>query len=59
MPAATELLRINLHEVTSERDPGRRRAAIDRAYADDLKFLDSEAAVEDGRPSATGAALPR
>ena len=46
MPEATELLRINLHEVTSERDPERRRAAIDRAYVEDLKFLDSEAEVE-------------
>jgi hypothetical protein len=45
MPKATELLRINLHEVTSERDPDRRLAAIDRAYVQDLKFLDSEAEV--------------
>jgi SnoaL-like domain len=45
MPEATELLRINLHEVTSERDPERRLAAIDRAYVEDLKFLDSEAEV--------------
>ena len=45
MPEANELLRINLEEVTSERDPERRRAAIDRAYVEDLKFLDSEADV--------------
>jgi hypothetical protein len=45
MPEATELLRINLHEVTSERDPERRLAAIARAYVEDLKFLDSEAEV--------------
>jgi hypothetical protein len=45
MPEATELLRINLHEVTSERDPERRLAAIGRAYVEDLKFLDSEAEV--------------
>ena len=45
MPEANELLRINLHEVTSERDPERRRAAIERAYVEDLKFLDSEADV--------------
>jgi hypothetical protein len=45
MPEATELLRINLHEVTSERDPERRLAAIDRAYVEDLKFLDSETEV--------------
>ncbi len=42
MPDANELLRIN-HEVTSERDPEKRRAAIERAYVEDLKFLDSEA----------------
>ena len=45
MPEANELLRINLHEVTSERDPERRRAAIERGYVEDLKFLDSEAEV--------------
>src|SRR4029077_7887511 len=42
MPDANELLRIN-HEVTSERDPEKRRAAIERAYVEDLRFLDSEA----------------
>jgi len=42
MPDANELLRINLHEVTSERDPEKRRAAIERAYVEDLRFLDSE-----------------
>ena len=42
MPDANDLLRIN-HEVTSERDPEKRRAAIEQAYAEDLKFLDSEA----------------
>ena len=36
MPDANELLRINLHEVTSERDPEKRRAAIERAYVEDL-----------------------
>jgi hypothetical protein len=45
MSEATELLRINLHEVTSERDPDRRLAAIEQAYVEDLKFLDSEAEV--------------
>jgi hypothetical protein len=45
MLEANELLRINLHEVTSERDPERRRAAIERAYVEDLKFLDSAADV--------------
>jgi len=42
VPDANELLRIN-HEVTSERDPEKRRAAIERAYVEDLRFLDSEA----------------
>ena len=44
MPDANELLRIQ-HEVTSERDPERRLAAIERAYVEDLKFLDREADV--------------
>ena len=42
MPDANDLLRIN-HEVTSERDPEKRRAAIERAYVQDLTFIDSEA----------------
>jgi hypothetical protein len=41
---ANELLRIQ-HEVTSERDPEKRRAAIDRAYVEDLRFLNAEADV--------------
>src|SRR5258708_12211895 len=41
---ANRLLRIQ-HEVTSERDPDKRRAAIDQAYVEDLRFLDSEADV--------------
>ena len=41
---AIRLLRIH-HEVTSERDPEKRRAAIEQAYAEDLRFLDSEADV--------------
>ena len=41
MPDANELLRINLHEVTSERDPEKRRAAIEDAYVEDLRFIDS------------------
>ena len=45
MPDANELLRINLHEVTSERDAGKRRAATERAYVEDLRFLDSEAGL--------------
>jgi hypothetical protein len=41
---ANQLLRVQ-HEVTSERDPEKRRAAIDQAYVEDLSFLDSEAHV--------------
>lgn len=37
MLEANKQLRINLHEVTSEREPERRRAAIERAYVEDLK----------------------
>jgi hypothetical protein len=44
MPDANELLRIN-HEVTSERDPEKRRAAIERAYVEDLRFIDSSGEV--------------
>src|SRR4029077_2117353 len=39
MPEANELLRMN-HEVTSERDPEKRRSAIERAYVEDLRFID-------------------
>ena len=41
MPDANELLRIN-HEVTSERDPEKRRSAIEQAYVEDLRFIDPE-----------------
>jgi len=41
---SNELLRVQ-HEVTSERDPEKRRAAIDQAYVEVLRFLDSEADV--------------
>jgi hypothetical protein len=41
---ANRLLRIQ-HEVTSQRDPEKRRAAIDQAYVEDLRFLDSETDV--------------
>ena len=44
MPEANELLRIQ-HEVASERDPERRLAAIERAYVEDLQFLDRGAEV--------------
>ena len=40
-----ELLYANLHEVFSERDPHERRAAIERTYADDVKFIDPEGEV--------------
>jgi hypothetical protein len=43
MTDASELLRINLEEVTSERDPVRRRSVIDREYVEDVRFLDSHA----------------
>jgi SnoaL-like domain len=45
MPDATELLYGNLHEVFSERDPERRRAAIERTYAQDVRFIDPEGEV--------------
>jgi len=44
MPDAKELLRIN-HEVTSERDPEKRRSAIERAYVEDLRFIDASGEV--------------
>jgi hypothetical protein len=44
MSDASELLRIN-HEVTSERDPEKRRAAIEGAYVEDLRFIDSAGEV--------------
>ncbi len=40
MPEATELLRSNLYEVFSERDPERRWAAIGRTYTEDVTFTD-------------------
>ena len=42
MPEAKELLHSNLHEVFSERDPQRRRAAIERTYTEDVTFIDPE-----------------
>ncbi len=42
MPEATELLHSNLHEVFSERDPERRRAAIARTYTEDVTFIDPD-----------------
>jgi SnoaL-like domain len=45
MPDAKQLLHSNLHEVFAERDPERRRAAIDRTYAEDVRFIDPEGEV--------------
>jgi SnoaL-like domain len=42
MPDAKELLHSNLHEVFSERDPGRRWAAIERTYTEDVRFVEPE-----------------
>jgi hypothetical protein len=42
MPAAQELLSSNLHDVFSERDPARRRAAIERTYTEDVRFIDPD-----------------
>ena len=42
MPDAKELLHANLHEVFAERDPERRRAAIERTYTEDVRFIDPE-----------------
>jgi len=42
MPDVKELLHSNLHEVFSERDPERRRAAIGRTYTEDVRFIDPE-----------------
>ena len=45
MPDAKELLHSNLHEVFAERDPNDRWAAIERTYAEDVKFIDPEGEV--------------
>ena len=45
MADATALLNANLHEVFSERDPDARRAAIERTYAEDVKFIDPDREV--------------
>ena len=45
MPDASALLYANLHEVFSERDPDARRVAIERTYAEDVKFIDPEGEV--------------
>jgi len=45
MSDMNELLHANLHEVFSERDPHERRAAIERTYAEDVKFIDPDEEV--------------
>ena len=42
---ANELLNSNLHEVFAERDRDARWAAIERTYAEDVKFIDPEGEV--------------
>ena len=42
MPEASELLHANLHEVFSERDRERRRAAIEGTYTEDVTFIDPD-----------------
>jgi hypothetical protein len=37
-----ELMHANLFEVFDQRDPARRRAAIARTYADDIRWTDDE-----------------
>jgi hypothetical protein len=44
MPDAAELLYMN-REVFSERDPEKRRAAVERTYVDDVTFIDPEGEV--------------
>lgn len=41
MPDAAELLHMN-RDVFSERDPEKRRAAIERTYAEDVRFIDPD-----------------
>src|ERR1700722_13551801 len=49
MADAMQLLHQNLHEVFAERDPERRRAAIERTYAEDVTFIDPEGEVVGGQ----------
>ena len=44
MPDADELLYMN-REVFSERDPEERRAAIERTYAEDVRFIDPQGEI--------------
>lgn len=45
MNTVADLMRANLLEVFNERDAGRRRAAITRTYASDVRFADPEETV--------------
>jgi hypothetical protein len=45
MPEAAALLHATLLEVFAEPDPDRRRAAIERVYAEDVVFTDAEGSV--------------
>lgn len=45
MPDVKELLHSNLFEVFSERDSERRQAAIERTYAEDVRFIEPEGEV--------------
>ena len=45
MTDARHLLHQNLHEVFAERDPERRRTAIERTYSEDVTFIDPEGEV--------------
>jgi hypothetical protein len=45
MTDVKELLHSNLHEVFSERDPERRRAAIERTFTEDVTFINPEGEV--------------
>jgi hypothetical protein len=45
MPETADLMRANLLEVFGQRDPAKRRAAIERTYAADVTFADPEEVV--------------
>jgi SnoaL-like domain len=45
MTEAKQLLHDNLYEVFAERDPERRRAAIEKTYSEDVTFIDPEGTV--------------
>ena len=46
MATIEQLMQANLLEVFGERDSGRRRAAIARTYASDVRFADPEETVQ-------------